>query len=85
ITVAPAVPSTGGSSKVKFNVAMPVLEEETLLLITLCIKISKSGIEVSIYFNKIILSTDTTARPFETLLPNGYEIIEASAYYDALY
>ncbi|MGL5353531.1 MAG: hypothetical protein ACRDA5_09430 [Clostridium sp.] len=85
IPVGPAVPSSGGSSKVKFSVDLPVLEEETLLLITLCLVITINGLTVSVYYSKIVLSTATTPIIFETILPNNAVLESASAYYDALY
>lgn len=80
-------PNPNGSSKVKFLVEMPTVQVTVTLLITLCIRIRIGSLTVSIYYSRIRVldPTNTQAEQFDTLLPNGSEILGATATFDELY
>lgn len=85
VPVANANPT--GSSKVKFEVALPEMSAQAKLLVTLCIKVQIGSIVVYIYFSKVVDVNIGINPPvvFDVLLPNGSIIMDATATFDELY
>lgn len=87
ISVGNVTPNPGGSTKVKFTINPPEVQEPTLFLVTLCIKIQIGSAVYSIYFATTVEVNPGTNPPivFNVLLPNGTIILDVSAIFDVLY